>query len=140
MIRPIAMLVGAFFIGALLWAIATTPLAIEENKLEAFHQEPRALHLASDGPMGHWDTAQLQRGLKVYKEVCAACHGLGQVAFYDFKALGYNEDQVKSIAASWPVQSPSITARRAPSVRMPSRRAPRCSGPRASTYMSRGPA
>lgn len=108
MIRPIAMLVGAFFIGALLWAIVTTPLTIEENKIEAFHQEPRALHLASDGPMGHWDTAQLQRGLKVYKEVCAACHGLGQVAFYDFKALGYNEDQVKSIAASWPIQTPSI--------------------------------
>ena len=52
------------------------------------------------GMFGHYDKDQLQRGFRVYKEVCAACHGLGQVAFYDFKALGYNEDQVKSIAES----------------------------------------
>ena len=108
MIRPIAMLIGAFFIGALLWAIATTPLTIETDPVAAFHEEPRALHLASDGPFGKFDTAQLQRGLKVFKEVCAACHGLGQVGFYDLGALGYEEDQIKAIAASWPIQSPTI--------------------------------
>ena len=32
-----------------------------------------------EGPFGHYDTQQLQRGLKVYTEVCSACHGLKYV-------------------------------------------------------------
>jgi cytochrome c1 len=35
--------------------------------------------------------AQLQRGFQVYKEVCAACHGINLVAFRNLEALGYNE-------------------------------------------------
>lgn len=34
-----------------------------------------------EGPFGSYDRAQLQRGLQVYTEVCAACHGLELVAF-----------------------------------------------------------
>src|SRR5262249_19452625 len=33
------------------------------------------------GPFGKYDRAQLQRGLKVYREVCQVCHGLKLVAF-----------------------------------------------------------
>ncbi len=29
-----------------------------------------------EGPMGTWDTQQLQRGYQVYKEVCSACHSI----------------------------------------------------------------
>ena len=32
-----------------------------------------------EGPFGTYDQMQLQRGLKVYTEVCAACHGLQYV-------------------------------------------------------------
>ena len=32
-----------------------------------------------EGPFGKFDQNQLQRGLKVYTEVCAACHGLRYV-------------------------------------------------------------
>ena len=32
-----------------------------------------------EGPFGTFDENQLQRGLKVYTEVCAACHGLQYV-------------------------------------------------------------
>lgn len=55
-----------------------------------------------EGPMGKYDQLQLQRGLKVYTEVCAACHGLRYVAF---RALsepggpGYTEDEVRAFAA-----------------------------------------
>jgi len=34
-----------------------------------------------EGPFGRYDRAQLQRGLQVYTEVCAACHGLQYVPF-----------------------------------------------------------
>ena len=33
------------------------------------------------GPFGKFDRGQLQRGFKVYKEVCQVCHGLKYVAF-----------------------------------------------------------
>src|SRR6056297_3954541 len=32
-----------------------------------------------EGPFGSFDQNQLQRGLQVYTEVCAACHGLKYV-------------------------------------------------------------
>ena len=56
------------------------------------------------GPFGHFDRGQLQRGFKVYKEVCAVCHGLKYVAFRNLEALGYSEAQVKAIAAEYKIQ------------------------------------
>jgi cytochrome c1 len=56
------------------------------------------------GPFGHFDKGQLQRGFKVYKEVCAVCHGLKYVAFRDLEALGYSEAQVKAIASEYKIQ------------------------------------
>ena len=73
-----------------------------------FHQQPKALALASDGPFGKFDKQQLQRGFQVYKEVCAACHWLSLVAFRDLHALGYNEAEVKAIANQWAIEVPSI--------------------------------
>ena len=51
--------------------------------------------------------AQLQRGFQVYKEVCAACHGLSLVAFRDLHALGYSEAE-KAIADQRQIEVPSI--------------------------------
>src|SRR5438270_1552654 len=73
-----------------------------------FHEEPKALHLASDGPFGRFDNQQLQRGLQVYTEVCSACHSLKLVAFRDLKGIGYNEAEIKKIASDWKAQVPSI--------------------------------
>lgn len=57
-----------------------------------------------DGVFGTFDQAELQRGLQVFKNVCSACHGLDYVAFRNLEALGYNDDQVKKIAADYQVQ------------------------------------
>ena len=56
------------------------------------------------GPFGHYDKGQLQRGLKVYKEVCSACHSMNLVAFRTLEGLGYSEAQVKALAAEYEVQ------------------------------------
>jgi len=56
------------------------------------------------GPFGHYDRAQLQRGFKVYREVCSVCHGLKLLAFRNLADLGYSEAQVKTIAAEYKVQ------------------------------------
>ncbi len=55
------------------------------------------------GPFGHYDKGQLQRGLKVYIEVCSACHSLDLVAFRTLEDLGYSEAQVKALAANYEV-------------------------------------
>jgi ubiquinol-cytochrome c reductase cytochrome c1 subunit len=53
------------------------------------------------GLLGKFDQLQLQRGLQVYREVCASCHSLRYVAFRNLEALGYSEGQVKAIALEY---------------------------------------
>ena len=55
------------------------------------------------GISGTYDKASLQRGLKVYREVCSACHALKRVNFRNLSALGYEEGQIKNIAAEYTV-------------------------------------
>jgi ubiquinol-cytochrome c reductase cytochrome c1 subunit len=80
----------------------------EEFASEVFHEHPKNLALQSDGPFGTFDKAQLQRGFQVYKEVCAACHSLGLVAFRDLHGLGYNEAEIKAIANQWQTEVPTL--------------------------------
>ena len=52
------------------------------------------------GPLGHFDKAQLQRGFKVYKEVCANCHSLRLLHYRNLSeegGPGFTEGQVKSL-------------------------------------------
>lgn len=57
------------------------------------------------GIFGHYDRASLQRGLQVYKEVCASCHGLRLVAYRNLMDLGYGEAEVKAFASQYEVQN-----------------------------------
>jgi ubiquinol-cytochrome c reductase cytochrome c1 subunit len=72
-------------------------------------EEPKDVHWSFEGPLGKFDKAQLQRGYKVYREVCSACHAmnlmyfrnLGQKGgpFYDPKYPNPNDNPyVKSLA------------------------------------------
>ena len=110
MIRLIGILAGLFFAVAALWGLGNGIVTVisdgqlkEPTVEHEFHLPARDAHLKSDGAFGKWDIAQLQRGFQVYKEVCAACHGLKYVAFRDMAALGYSEAEVKAIAAGFQV-------------------------------------
>ena len=55
-----------------------------------------------EGPFGTYDRNQLQRGLQIYTEVCAACHGLKLVPLRTLSDDGgpmMPEDQVRAYAA-----------------------------------------
>lgn len=55
-----------------------------------------------EGPFGTFDQAQLQRGLKVYTEVCSACHGLRYVPLRTLSDEGgphFTEAQVRVYSA-----------------------------------------
>ena len=54
------------------------------------------------GPFGKFDRAQLQRGFKVYREVCSTCHGLQLVSFRnlaDAGGPGFSAAQAAAVAA-----------------------------------------
>ena len=113
MVRFLGFLVGLGFVlvaaWSLLWGVITVmdeglPHTVEHE----FHQEPRDVAFSFDGPFGRFDQQQLQRGFQVYKEVCAACHGLSLVAFRNLHDLGYSEAEVRAIADQWQIQVPSI--------------------------------
>lgn len=56
------------------------------------------------GAFGTFDKAQLQRGFKVYREVCSSCHGLEKVSFRNLSqpgGPGFSEGQVKTLAAEY---------------------------------------
>lgn len=86
--------------GAGAYRAATEEVAKSAEKTFHLKAEAPAGGWSFDGPLGRWDVAQLQRGLKVYDEVCSACHSLKFVAFRDLAAIGYDEAMVKNYAAS----------------------------------------
>jgi len=59
------------------------------------------------GMFGTFDRGQLQRGLKVYREVCQTCHGLKLVAFRNLAEAGgpgFTAAQAATIAAEYKVK------------------------------------
>ena len=85
---------------------AGSALSAEESAGGAQHypiHQPKHVQWSFAGPFGHWEIGQLQRGLKIYKEVCAACHSLKYVAFRNLEDLGYSAEQVKAFAAEYTV-------------------------------------
>ncbi|QFY62750.1 cytochrome c1 (plasmid) [Rhizobium grahamii] len=67
-------------------------------------RHPKEQEWSFAGFTGHYDKQQLQRGLKVYTEVCSACHSMRMVAYRSLADLGYSDEQVKAFAAAHEVQ------------------------------------
>ena len=64
-----------------------------------------------EGPFGSFDQNQLQRGLQVYTEVCAACHGLKYVPLRTLGDSGgpdLPDDQVRAYAEQYEVFDPEL--------------------------------
>lgn len=51
-------------------------------------EEPKELHLSSSGMLGKFDQAQLQRGFKVYSEVCSSCHSMSLLSYRNLAQIG----------------------------------------------------
>jgi ubiquinol-cytochrome c reductase cytochrome c1 subunit len=89
--------------GALAWAQEEAGHSEAEPTHFPIHK-PEESEWSFAGPFGTYDKAQLQRGLKVYKEVCAACHSMELVPFRTMEGLGYTEGQIAALAAEYTVQ------------------------------------
>ena len=91
----------ALVLTASLLGLAGSAFAAYEQSHET--PQPPRQKWSFAGPFGHYDKGQLQRGLKIYREVCSVCHGMKYVAFRDLEALGYSDGQVKAIASEYKI-------------------------------------
>ena len=73
MLRKLSVIAAA--VGILTAGVAGPALASGGAK------HAKDVHWSFEGPFGQFDQAQLQRGFKVYREVCSACHSLKLVSF-----------------------------------------------------------
>jgi ubiquinol-cytochrome c reductase cytochrome c1 subunit len=111
MLRKLLALAGLF-------ALAGAPAALAETT----QADLQPVTWSFNGPFGMYDQEQLQRGLKVYTEVCSQCHSLNLVAFHDlgdpggplydpkYAANPNDNPRVKAFATSWSRQVPDIDA------------------------------
>ena len=70
-------------------------------------EAPPAQKWSFSGPFGTYDRGSLQRGLKIYKEVCSNCHSLNYIAFRniaDHGGPGYSEAQAAGLAAEYKIK------------------------------------
>jgi ubiquinol-cytochrome c reductase cytochrome c1 subunit len=121
-------------------ALAALGLALLAGPVlaETTHEEEREVSWSFEGPLGKFDKAQLQRGYKVYREVCAACHSmdlmyfrnLGQKGgpFYDPKYPNANDNPyVKSLAKD--IQLPDVDGETGDAIQRPAGPADRFANP-----------
>ncbi|MFT3730043.1 MAG: cytochrome c1 [Hyphomicrobium sp.] len=91
----------------LLFALSAILAATSVSAEEGGHPEIVRQPWSFSGFTGQFDTAQLQRGFQVYKDVCSNCHGLKRVAFRNLVQRGgpeFPEAAVKDLAKAWPNQ------------------------------------
>jgi cytochrome c1 len=92
---PIAVLAAVFAA-----AFAAPAAAVEQVP-------PPRLTWSFSGPFGTYDQAQLQRGFKIYREVCSSCHSLNLVSFRNLAdpgGPGFTEAQVAQIASEYKIK------------------------------------
>jgi ubiquinol-cytochrome c reductase cytochrome c1 subunit len=89
---------------------------------------PQDVHWSFEGPFGMYDQGQLQRGYKVYREVCSSCHSMNMVAFRNLGDKGgpfwnpkypnpNDNPVVKAIAADY--QVPDVDSETGEAIKRP---------------------
>lgn len=85
---------------------AASVLALSGAAHAAGEQQIEDVAFSFEGPFGTFDEHQLQRGLQVFTEVCAGCHGLKYVPIRSLADEGgphLPEDQVRAYAKQFVV-------------------------------------
>jgi ubiquinol-cytochrome c reductase cytochrome b/c1 subunit len=107
-----ALKVAGKAVGAILLAVGIGAAALAGGSQPASAQEehsptPPRNTWSFAGPFGKFDKAQLQRGFKVYHDVCHTCHSLNLVAFRTLGDEGgpnFKPEEVAAIAAEYKVK------------------------------------
>ena len=73
---------------ALAAAVASLCLQAAPAAASTSAEEPKDLHLSVQGMFGKFDQEQLQRGFKVYSEVCSGCHSMSLLSYRNLAQAG----------------------------------------------------
>ncbi len=95
MLRKALALAAVFWLAAAAAEAATTALP------------PKAVHWSFQGPFGQFDQEQLQRGYKVYHDVCSACHSMNLMSY---RNLGQSGGPFYNPAYPNPIDNPYVKA------------------------------
>ena len=60
--------------------------------------KPMDYKFSFNGILGSIDKNSAQRGLQIFTEVCASCHGMKHLAYRNLEEIGYNKNQINKIA------------------------------------------
>jgi ubiquinol-cytochrome c reductase cytochrome b/c1 subunit len=85
------------------FAAAASPVLAQEHDAPI----PPRVKWTFSGPFGNFDQAQLQRGFKIYREVCSNCHSMSMVTFRnlaDAGGPGYSEAQASAVASEYKIK------------------------------------
>lgn len=96
---------GRFGVSAL--AAAMLLLSPADNVRAAEGTPLPSIDWSFSGPFGTFDQGQLQRGYKVFREVCSACHSMDLVSFRNLAeegGPGFSPEQVKVIASEFEIE------------------------------------
>ncbi|KIZ47928.1 MULTISPECIES: cytochrome c1 [Rhodopseudomonas] len=91
-----SLMIGAALAGTLMLG------GIRDAKAETEQPTPPSQEWSFAGPFGKFDRAQLQRGFKVYKEVCSACHSMKLLSYRNLAdpgGPGFTKEQAAAVAA-----------------------------------------
>ncbi len=100
---PRTTMIAAALLGGLTGATVTAAVAQEAGT------EPLPAHesWSFSGPFGTYDTAQLQRGYQIYRQVCSNCHAAKFMSFRNLAEAGgpgFSDSQVKALSSTFKVQ------------------------------------
>jgi ubiquinol-cytochrome c reductase cytochrome b/c1 subunit len=90
---------------ALSLTVVTAPALAQEHSHET--PDPPKNKWSFAGPFGKYDRAQLQRGFKVYREVCLTCHSMQLLSFRNLAEAGgpgFSPAQAAAVAAEYKVK------------------------------------
>lgn len=85
-------------------AVAALSLTSAPAQAAGAAAKPAAQDWSFKGLFGTYDRASAQRGYKVYKEVCSACHSMNLIKFRNLQDIGFSEAQTKALAAEYEIQ------------------------------------
>jgi ubiquinol-cytochrome c reductase cytochrome b/c1 subunit len=98
-----AAIIATVALGTLTLVAASGPTSAQEQEQPA----PPRRSWSFAGPFGTFDRGQLQRGFKVYHDVCQVCHSLRLLSFRNLGqdgGPGFSEAQVAAIAAEYMIK------------------------------------
>ncbi|WP_316176845.1 MULTISPECIES: cytochrome c1 [unclassified Bradyrhizobium] len=92
---------------ALVAAVSLLAGSMGDARASEGQENPPSASWSFAGPFGTFDRGAVQRGLKVYKEVCSNCHSLQYVAFRNLAepgGPGYSPAQAAAFAAEYKIK------------------------------------